>query len=259
MGHDSDEEIMSRPRIHIPPDRWLKEIVLEEKEWHYLTNVLRLSSKDIVEVFDGEGRNSESVLLHKPKGWCLEPKEGSWIRRPNSRPVVVGPSLLKGRKLDEVVRMITEVGVAAVVPFLSERSIVRSKLNDLEKRVVRWRSIAVAAARQSGRSTVPEVKDVQSWIDILQFPCPVRLALHAQEEVTIFDALADAPEGERFLLIGPEGGFSEKEIRSAKESGFQPVSLGKSVLRADTAAVLGAGIACLDSEARRLVRVEAKG
>jgi 16S rRNA (uracil1498-N3)-methyltransferase len=142
--------------------------------------------------------------------------------------------------MDFIVQKATELGVSSIVPFITERTIV--KVKDEEKRVSRWQKIAKEAAMQSNRPDIPLIEQVRPFRDFIFSldPGPRNLLLFPWEEgiQPIKEVLRAQPNVENIIvLIGPEGGFSQAEADMAKEKGFQLVSLGPNILRTETAAV----------------------
>jgi 16S rRNA (uracil1498-N3)-methyltransferase len=236
---------MTRPRIHIPAGRWSRRLVLLEPERRHLVFVLRLGPGDRVEVFDGEGHVCQADLVHEGENWLLSlgPRE---LRPDNLPDVRLGIALLKGKKLDSVVRMVTEVGVSSILPFSCTRSVPKADARRMTARISRFETIASEAARQSCRSSVPTVQPPRTLEEILSGDLPpFRAVLHeAAEGRTLSDLLAGAGP-ERLLLVGPEGGFTPGEIERAGRTGFHIARLDLPVLRAETAAVVAAALACL--------------
>jgi 16S rRNA (uracil1498-N3)-methyltransferase len=166
--------------------------------------------------------------------------------------ITLGQGLPKSDKMDLIVQKATELGVAAIIPLTTERTIV--KIRDGEKRIVRWRKIAREAAMQSNRPFIPYIEQVRSFRDFivsllpetsthvpdLPVPGPRTLRLLPWEEGTdpIKSVLRRYPDVQDILvLIGPEGGFSRTEADLAREGGFLVVSLGANILRTETAAI----------------------
>ena len=238
---------MSRVRLHIPP-----RLILEDSERRHLIDVLRLRAGDQLEVFDGKCGVCLATLVRDENRYMLElsPREQRPDRGPVSR---MGIALLKGRKLDQLVRMLTEIGVDEIKPFTSERSISRPSPAKLENRQKRWRTIAQEAARQSGRTSILDMSPCSSLEIVLGFQPgeatgpAVRALLHEKATGTTLKMLLEEnPIGERLVLVGPEGGFTESEVASAHAAGFSVVGLGLPVLRAETAAIVAAALTCLD-------------
>jgi 16S rRNA (uracil1498-N3)-methyltransferase len=215
-------------------------VTLSDDERRYLVSVLRLQPGSTVEVFDGEGWTSEATLV-LDDGWALLVSGRS--RRTETGPRVhLGVALLKGKKLDIVIRMATELGVASISPFVCERSVARPDPARMEGRVTRWRSLAAEAARQSGQAVVPEIERCRTLDEILPtHPQAVRLVLQPSAgHVTLTEFLRGRSAPERLILVGPEGGFTPDEVERARRAGYEPVRLDLPVLRAETAAVAAA-------------------
>ena len=154
--------------------------------------------------------------------------------------ITLAQGLPKSDKMDFIVQKATELGVASIVPVITERTIV--KVKDEEKRVSRWQKIAREAAMQSNRPDIPAIDDIISFKDFLRTlnSEPGTLLLLPWEEGTepIKNVLRNNSGVKNLLvLIGPEGGFSTKEAEAAKEIGFHLVSLGPNILRTETAAL----------------------
>jgi len=236
---------MSSPRIHIPADRWIERLTLNEAERRHLVTVLRLEPGEKLEVFDGEGHVCRAELIKEGRQWLLSlgPKES----RPDDLPEVhLGIALLKGKKLDSVVRMATEVGVASIQIFTCARSVLKTDARRMKQRIRRFETIASESARQSCRSSVPILQPLRSLEEVLSGDLPPFCAvLHEGADGRILSELLTDAGSERLLLIGPEGGFTQDEIEIAGRKGFHIVHLDLPVLRAETAAVVAAALACL--------------
>jgi 16S rRNA (uracil1498-N3)-methyltransferase len=245
---------MSRRRLHLPPSRFVPAPVLEPEERHYLLDVLRLCDGDEIEVFDGAGRSAKARLRLHGEAWGLSLGEIETQTAPQAR-VRLGVALLKGRKLDEVVRMATEIGVHSFETFTCARSLPRPQRSAEDHRQNRWREIAAAAARQCGRSFLPRVEPVRAFPEMLADPGPVKILLHPAAQESLGAVLARGAASEVLLLVGPEGGFAPEEIELAVKRQVGFAWIGIHVLRADTAAVAAATLSCLDMAGRGRVRV----
>ena len=156
--------------------------------------------------------------------------------------MILGQSLLKGTKLDDVVRKSCELGVAGVVPLIAQRCVLKFKAADKDKKTERWQKISVEASKQSGRARVPSVsktiKSVEEFCsDYADYE--IKLIFQEDENSLRFSELEQGNDvvEKAALLIGPEGGWTENEIKTAMEYGFQTVSLGPRILRAETAPI----------------------
>jgi 16S rRNA (uracil1498-N3)-methyltransferase len=222
-------------RLPIARERIAARVELERAERHYLLGVLRLSPGASLEVFDGEGGRYRARLC-EDGALALGPREASPAPR---SAIALAPALVKGEKMELVIQKATELGAFAVAPWESERSVVRLAGARARERVERWQKIAQAAARQCGRADVPRVHDIASLDDVLALGRSLgaqAIVLWEQERnLRLSQAAAEAPPGALFLLVGPEGGFTEGEIARARASGARTATLGERVLRAETA------------------------
>jgi 16S rRNA (uracil1498-N3)-methyltransferase len=149
----------------------------------------------------------------------------------------------KAEKMDGIIRHATELGAERIVPFIAERSVPRWRTEQLPRKRERWQKIAVEASRQCGRADVPEVGEIMTFERMLRDTPEGGLRLIPWEEESatgIREVLRNPSRSglkEFVLAIGPEGGFSADEIELARQAGFLSVSLGKRVLRVETASL----------------------
>ncbi len=235
---------MSRVRLHLPAGLWGARVELDSLQRRHLIDVLRQPSGAEVEVFDGEGGVCRGVLEQDADGWWL--LLGPKTERAETGSVWLACALLKGRKLDEVIRMVTEIGVSGIAPFVAERSVSRPDVGRAAQRLERWRTIATQAARQANRTRIPEVAELQTFEQLLERP-PVGtgVLLHERAQAPLTDVLTGLGGAARYVLVGPEGGFSPAEVTSAERSGLLVAGLGLPVLQAPTASVVAAAFACV--------------
>lgn len=215
--------------------------VLTDEAAHHLGRVLRLRDGDTVTVTDGRGTWRSTVFVaHERQLATLEPVDEVMTVVRAAPSIAVGFALTKSDKPELVVQKLAELGVDVIAPFVSARSVVVWDETKAARNVDRWRTIAVAAIEQSRQVWLPTVTDVVTFVQLIApsrsetLGAPVRADFEA-------DAHVLEASGARFVLIGPEGGWSDEE-RSALPS----VSFGTTVLRAETAAVVaGARLAAL--------------
>ncbi len=222
--------------VRLPPD-----------EGHHLTRVLRLRRGARVVVFDGQGRQHEATVADDdPRRPVLQ--LGAPVAAA-PEPVVrmtLGVTVLKGRKLDTVVRDATTFGVSDIVPLLTRRTESGGERRAGGRLGDRWRGVAVGAAKQCGRAVVPVVHPAVTLPRFLEAaqPCAVRLLLVEPGAATASATAArmgalgsDSRPASAALAIGPEGGWTTGEIHAAEQAGFRLLTLGRRTLRAETAAV----------------------
>lgn len=255
-------------RLFVPPEdiRKGRGIVLSAEKSHYLLNVLRAVKGDRFTVLDGAGGSfsAEITGVFRQGAPAQEFPPGA----PGTRAVIdiTGPpaadaespcalvlcqGLLKGDKMDLVVQKATELGVRGIQPLITERSIVRQT-----RKVPRWRKIAEEAAEQSGRATVPAVREPQGLAPFLAANPLPGVILWEEGGLGLAEALArigvpvpsrqaqgpEAPVLSLAIIVGPEGGLSGTEVSEAQSRGFVPVTLGTRTLRAETAAIVGVAL-----------------
>lgn len=228
-------------RLFVPiPEAPPSTVEVTGERCHYLARVLRLSPGARVEVFDGKGRAFPAQVLEVgPKRVLLElgrPEEG--LARRSHVTLVQG--LPKKDKWEWVLQKGTELGVAAFAPALTRRSVVRLGAGSAEGKLARWKKVTEEAARQCRRSDVPGMLPVRPLPDAIRaLENGTCVLLLDEEEVArpLGEAVLGAPGPlERVaLVVGPEGGFERAEVEEVVRLGGVPVSLGRRVLRTETA------------------------
>ena len=198
---------------------------------------LRLAEGARLVVFDERG-DEHDVRLER-----LGPTAAEAVvvatRRPARESVlelVLAPALMKGAKMDLVIEKATELGVSRIAPVVSARVVA------LGARVERWRKIAVAAAKQSGRTTVPGIDPPRPLADVVRDAWRgVRIVAWEDERQRPLAALAEVAAA-AVVVVGPEGGLTDDEVADAEAHGFVPVTLAPRILRAETAAIVAVAL-----------------
>ena len=200
-------------------------------------HVLRLNAGDSITLFNGTGNDFAATLqtIGKRHAECHIHAQ----RQPeNESPLAITlvQAVSSGERMDFTLQKSVELGVRAIQPIISERCVVRLSGERADKRVQRWQDIVIAACEQSGRSIVPTVLPIVSFSDYLrQMPPELHLMMSLRRATTLRD-IAPAPQTLR-LMIGPEGGWTPAEEQAALEAGVQTITLGKRVLRTETASL----------------------
>jgi len=231
-------------RYFVSPEQMMgNQIRFQGDDLHHIAKVMRSNPGDQVIVSDGTGRDFLARLSIVSKDEVIAEVIDE-IRESRELPVhiTLAQGLAKGEKMDLIVQKATELGVTEIIPFTSSRTIVKLDDKKEKNRITRWRKIAKEAAEQSHRSRIPKISEVISFKELLQYGTQVDCALIAYEQEQQFNfpqLLSRHANGCNILVtIGPEGGFSEEEIDLAIEYGFSPVSLGKRILRTETAGLV---------------------
>jgi 16S rRNA (uracil1498-N3)-methyltransferase len=214
---------------------------------HQIRRVLRLQDGQQVVVLDNQGKEYEVKLRADAEGKMSGEVLASRLAEgePQSR-LTLYLCLSQREKFEWMLQKCTEVGAAAFVPVISSRSLVQ-KASAVEKKYPRWQKIIQEAAEQSGRGRIPTLETVMPFAKALQSAVTSDVALIpwiGETAHSLKQALAAVPDGGGRIaaLIGPEGGFSDEEAVSAQAAGVQPVTLGKRILRMETAAVVTAAV-----------------
>jgi len=228
------------PRFYVPHEEIRDIIPLKTRDLRYLVRVLRLEEGDEVEVFDGYGGRYLSRLFQEEGKWFLKIYERLQPEPDPSLKLILGQSLLKGDKMSFVIQKATELGVCEIMIILSLRSVpVLEEEESINLKQKRWQRIAEEASRQSNRATVPSIRGPLRLEEFLSQSRGLKIAFWEKAQLSLKRVLSEiktAPE-KVTLLIGPEGGFSEREAVKIEENGFYLCSLGQRILRAETAAL----------------------
>jgi len=222
-------------RFYLPN---LQQPLLSAEEAHHALHVLRLKVGDMLNAFDGRGHEAQARIAEITK----DSVRLTILQRSNTPSLPCRVTLAQAipkKSMDLIVQKATELGVASIVPLLSERSVV--KLDEDSRRMDRWHGIALEACKQCGNNWLPEIQPPRKARDFLDSPGKFDLKLIASlqpDSKPLKAILGEAPKPSSILiLIGPEGDFTPAELGLAKSAGCLPLSLGPLVLRADTAAI----------------------
>ena len=199
--------------------------------------VLRLKPGETVLLCDGEGREAVCKVA-STDGWLLRAMERRESQSEAAVKVSVYMALPKADKLEHVIQKATELGAYEIVTFPSARCVSRPDEKSLKKKLERWEKIAASAAEQSGRGRIPKVLVLGSFSEALTRAAQADKALmfyEHEEALTLKMALSSGGYSTVSLLTGPEGGLEEAEVTQAREAGLQVCTLGKRILRCETA------------------------
>ncbi len=230
-------------RFYVPPAVYREEeIIFSEEQLKHIKKVLRLKQRAEIEVTNGLGEAAVCrLLLNNRNAFAQKIRPLAGNNEPALR-VFLFQSLCKGEKMDYIVQKAVELGVYAIIPFISHRSVIRPEADSLRKREARWRKIAVAALEQSGRSYLPEIAEPVSFQEAIKKSGAEKgeaLSLIPWEEEKNLSLRAVLNEVKNpayvRLFIGPEGGFTSEETAKALKENIRPVTLGPRVLRTETA------------------------
>jgi len=214
-------------------------IALPPAAAHHLSRVLRANIDDRVTVFDG-GIEFDAAITHIDKhGVTVKLGAGAPVDRESPLPCTLVQAISSGDRMDYTLQKAVELGIAAVQPIYSERSIVRLDERRTGTRLAHWRQVAASACEQCGRNTVPVVAEPLSMIDwFAALDAAPADGLRLLMAPGAAQRLHDLPRPSSVMLLaGPEGGFSDNEIELAVQRGFNAIRLGPRTLRTETAAL----------------------
>lgn len=221
-------------------------LVLDGDAHHYLFRVRRLRPGSVVTLFDGAGYEADATVTSVAGDRAVLTVEPARPVSPaRTCRVTVMPALIKGERMDYCIQKLVELGVAEIAPVCTARTVVRLSGERAQRRHERFMDIARDAARQSRRATVPEIRDIVALDEALGrvAAVPLKLLLWPREQERSLRQVVAAPLPQAVCaLIGPEGGFTPDEVERAVAAGFEPVSLGPQILRAETAALAVAAV-----------------
>ena len=221
------------------------EIVLPDAAARHAVSVLRLQPGDMLTLFNGEGGEySASLALVTKREARVRLTEFHAVERESPLTVTLALGISAGDRMDYSLQKATELGVTAIQPLATERSVVKLAGERADKRLQHWQHLVIAACEQCGRNRVPIVAPVQKLFSYLAaVDRSQRLLMLSPDAATPMKQIERA--GSVVLLVGAEGGFAPAEHAAAMASGFEPVSLGPRILRTETAPV--AALAVLQS------------
>ena len=227
------------------PSEWTDDdrVEIHGEVAHRIGRVLRLAPGAEIVLFDGSGMEwtvrLDGVARDHAAGRVLSSEKG---RGEPTVKLTLYQGVMKGSKFDWTLQKGTELGVSCFVPMDCRRSVPRIRRESQPARLARWRKIIVEAAEQSGRAVIPDVADpvtFQEVCDALErAPGLVVLPWEGESAKSLSAAVSEAPDSKEVaLVIGPEGGLDPEEVDYARGKGLEPVSLGRRILRAETAGI----------------------
>ncbi|MEW6714445.1 MAG: 16S rRNA (uracil(1498)-N(3))-methyltransferase [Nitrospirota bacterium] len=216
-----------------PKELSTEEVIIAGDQAKHLS-VLRVKTGEIITVFDGLGYRYDCKISQINKKNIIAKKLSKTPYSAESPvSITLAQGIAKGEKMDFIIQKATELGVAKILPLITERSQVRHTA-----KIERWRKIALSAAEQSCRGKVPEINEPVSLNDFLEGRHIGIIFYEEDKGKHLKQTLQEFNDSKKItILIGPEGGFSKGEVNAAVEKGFQQASLGPRILRTETAAI----------------------
>jgi 16S rRNA (uracil1498-N3)-methyltransferase len=234
------------------------EIVLSAEESHHLVAVNRAAAGATVTVFDGRGREWICGLVDADKRAAKLKVRFAQKAKPLPYEITLGQALPKGGFMDAIVRKATELGAVRIVPLESERTQVRLEGERSDRKIDKWQTAALEAAKQCGNPWMPEIAPVQTAAEFIASAKSFDLKLVASLQpgakplrsiLAAFQTARGRGPKKVLWLVGPEGDFTPAEMNLAASSGFEPVTLGPLVLRCETAAIYALSVTAYELSA----------
>ncbi|NUM81132.1 16S rRNA (uracil(1498)-N(3))-methyltransferase [bacterium] len=226
--------------LDVFPDRNI--LILKNEEAHHCIKVLRKKTGDEFYVIDGLGHEYEVQLAAVSKN-TVECRIQHTRNCPRELPyaITLAQAMITKDHFEWVIEKATELGVSEIIPIRTRRSLVEPGLNKIQ----RWQKILLSATKQSRRSVIPAMKDVQSFEQLLFASYDIKIIFHEKSDRPVLNYLSVLENRcvqSMLICIGPEGGFTDEEIDTARSAGIEVLSLGSRRLRAETAAVAAISI-----------------
>jgi len=225
-------------RLYVDADLQVGQtLALPDDAFRHWVQVLRARLGDGVVLFNGRGGEYRASLKELNRRDARVAVEGFVdINRESALQLMLAQAVSKGDRMDYTLQKAVELGVSAIQPLISERSVVKLDAERWDKKIEHWQGVVIAACEQSGRTRLPRLLPVLklgAWLDQ-----PLDIGMKLTLAPTAKAAFRDIPrQTSACLLVGPEGGLSDSEISASESCGFNSVRLGPRVLRTETAGV----------------------
>ena len=209
--------------------------LLQDSSKH-LAQVLRKKEGSLIELFDGKGSSyTAEIISSQKKRVKVKLVEEPVFQDRKGIKISLGQSLIKKEPFSFSIQKATELGVVSISPLYTERTVIKLKSNSTKSRKARWQSIATHACQQCGENWLPEINEIQPLEDWTQ-------AVNTKHKIVLYPGAETKLSSLTFddsvaIAIGPEGDFTDSEIKLLTKKDFLPVKLGERVLRADTAVI----------------------
>jgi len=221
-------------------DIFENKVEIRGSDFKHLKTILRAKTGDSITVVTDSGEYSAYINSFEKDYILCEIETVTGENNETTINVVLFQGLPKKAKMEAIIQQNTELGVKAFIPLLTSRTIVKiSEKDKEEKKLDRWRKIAKESAKQSRRNIIPEVKSILTIDELLKLydkDYEIIVPYELEESVPINDVLKDSKKN-YLIIIGPEGGFEKNEINKLKAAGARTVTLGKRILRTETAGI----------------------
>ena len=201
---------------------------------HHLNKVLRFPVGKNITVFNGDGFDYKALVQGAKKTTSLQIISKSRNNSESKLDLTLAQGIAKGEKMDFLIQKAVELGVTRIIPMKLERCVVRLREEKVQKKIDHWQKIANHACEQSGRSVIVSVSDPVTLEGLLEEKGHNGFVLHHRAQIGLSQVQKTS---KATILIGPEGGLTEKEVSDSEVAGYQSINIGKRVLRTETASL----------------------
>lgn len=204
----------------------------------HLCRVLRMAAGSAIELFDGTGQGYRARILEvSPKRVRLRIEASFSLASESPVHITLAQGMLKDRKMDDLIRQATELGIDCWMPFYAARSVPSPGRKGMDGRLARWEKIAIEAVKQCRRARIPRLMPADNFSAVIAATAACDLKVLFWEEANQAVGIPGQAAKRIVVTVGPEGGFDEAEVRQARAHGFLTTGLGPRILRAETAAL----------------------
>ncbi len=223
-----------------------KKVVIRGSDAHHIKRVLRYQIGDTIIVVDGSGKVMQTVIVEMQDEMVIA-EVGAVLDDNTEAPIelILAQCLPKGDKMDLVVQKAVELGVSTICPIASENCVVKYDEKKKASRQLKWQKVADEAAKQCGRTILPTVEAIVSlkeFLATLDTDIEAMMCYEGEVQLPIKAILSQSTANRFLILVGPEGGFNKEEVALCQKSGLKIATLGKRILRTETAAIAATAI-----------------
>ena len=210
-------------------------VELDKDNSHHLLKVLRFAAGKNITLFNGDGQDYSANVISAKNVTLVEISSKQINDTESKLDLTLAQGIAKGEKMDFLIQKAVELGITHIIPMQTERCVVRLRAEKVQKKIEHWQKIANHACEQSGRSVIVDISLPRTLKDLLAEPNHNGFVLHHRAT----SGLAKLKHSSKAtILIGPEGGLTDEEIKESTDEGFKPLLLGKRVLRTETASLV---------------------
>lgn len=210
-------------------------VQLDTKDIHHIKNVMRMKPNSIIEVV----HNNNLYNAYITSNYQVKITSTIDNYQKTNKEIILSPALIKEQKQDLIFQKATELGVSKIIPLSLERCVVKIDKSKELKKKERWSTICKEASEQSKRLNIPTIENISTLEELCNTKADLKIILNTKEDTkTLKNVLNNNPNCDKIIVvIGPEGGLTDKEVKYLEENGYISVTLGNNILRAETACI----------------------